>query len=493
MVRLTTERDVERLRQAALLLEAENRRLTSRVLELTRQLLTAKGEAAEVLQLRLVELERQLSQARDSLYGPSSEKRPRPSAAPVPAPAEANSPRGHGPRQQALPVEEVVHLLDVADQQCPQCGGALSAMTGQYEEAEEVDVVERRFVLKRHRRQKYRCGCGGCVETALGPPKLQPGGRYSLDFALEVAVQKYLEHAPLERQVRAMAREGLAVDSQTLWDQVLRLSRLLLPTWEALWLSQLRRRVLGADETRWPLLGSPGQTKWHLWALASAHAVVYRVADTRGAEAARELLKDFSGVLVTDGYAVYAAVAKQRAGGFRVAHCWAHVRRKFLECGGPEAEVAVRLIGELYQVEREYQTSPPDVGRLHALRQERSRPVVSRLHAWALQVRALPESALGKALGYLGNLWPGLTRFLDDALIPLDNNATERALRGPVVGRKNHYGSRSRRGTEVAAILYSLLESAKRCGVEPKAYLRAAVLAALNGEPPLLPHLHAAT
>ncbi|MBE4753779.1 IS66 family transposase, partial [Corallococcus sp. ZKHCc1 1396] len=197
--------------------------------------------------------------------------------------------------------------------------------------------------------------------------------------------------------------------------------------------------------------------------------------------------------LVTDGYAVYAAVAKQRAGGFRVAHCWAHVRRKFLECGGPEAEVAVRLIGELYQVEREYQTSPPDVGRLHALRQERSRPVVSRLHAWALQVRALPESALGKALGYLGNLWPGLTRFLDDALIPLDNNATERALRGPVVGRKNHYGSRSRRGTEVAAILYSLLESAKRCGVEPKAYLRAAVLAALNGEPPLLPHLHAAT
>lgn len=75
--------------------------------------------------------------------------------------------------------------------------------------------------------------------------------------------------------------------------------------------------------------------------------------------------------------------------------------------------------------------------------------------------------------------------------MPLDNNATERALRGPVVGRKNHYGSRSRRGTEVAAILYSLLESAKLCGVEPKAYLRAAVLAALNGDSPLLPHQYA--
>jgi transposase len=490
MVRLQTERDVERLRQAALLLEAENRRLTSRVLELTRQLLTARGEAAEVLQLRLAELERQLAQARDALYGPSSEKRPHP-AGDAP-PTEEKPQRGHGPRQQALPVEEVVHLLDEADRQCPECGGALSAMAGQYEEAEEVDVVERRFVLKRHRRQKYRCGCGGCVDTALGPPKLVPGGRYSLAFAIEVAVQKYLDHAPLERQVRAMAREGLEVDSQTLWDQLLALTHRLLPTWEALWLDQVRRQVLGADETRWPLLGSPGQTKWHLWALASAHAVVYRVADTRGAEAARELLKGFSGVLMTDGYAVYEAVARQSAGRFHVAHCWAHTRRKFLECGGPEAAIAVELIGELYRVEREYQTGPPDLQRLHALRQQKSRPVIARLHAWALEVRALPESALGRALRYLGDLWPGLTRFLEDARVPLDNNATERALRGPVVGRKNHYGSRSRRGTEVAAILYSLLESAKLCGVEPKAYLRAAVLAALNGEPPLLPHQYAA-
>jgi transposase len=489
MVQLETERDVERLRQAALLLEAENRRLTSRVVELTRQLLTARGEAAEVLQLRLAEVERQLSQARDALFGPSSEKRPRPK--PEPTSTEGKPQRGHGPRQQALPVEEVEHLLDEADRQCPQCGGALSLMAGQYEEAEEVDVVERRFVLKRHRRQKYRCGCGACVETALGPPKLVPGGRYSVAFAIEVAVQKYLDHAPLERQVRAMAREGLGVDSQTLWDQVLLLARLLLPTWEALWLEQLRQQVLGADETRWPLLGSPGQTKWHLWALASAHAVVYRIAETRGAEAARELLKDFSGVLMADGYAVYQAVQKESAGRFQVAHCWAHVRRKFLECGGPEAAVAVELIGELYQVEREYQTGPPDLQRMHALRQEKSRPVIARLHAWALGVRTLPESVLGKALRYLGELWPGLTRFLDDARVPLDNNATERALRGPVVGRKNHYGSRSRRGTEVAAILYSLLESAKLCGVEPKAYLRAAVQAALNGESPLLPHQYA--
>ena len=487
MVRLREEKDMERLRQAALLLEAENRRLTTRLVELTRQLMNARGEDASALQLKLAELERQLAQARAELFGPSSEKRPR-ADAPAADAGEQEKQRGHGPRQQTLPALEVVHQLEEADKQCPQCGGALGEMKGCFEEAEEVDVVERRFVLKRHRRQKYRCACNACVQTAPGPEKLVEGGRYSLDFAIEVVVAKYLDHQPLERQVRTMAREGLGVDSQTLWDQASALARVLYPTWEALLVELLRQQTLGADETRWPLLGSPGQAKWHMWALASPQAVVYRVAEGRGADAARPLLEGFSGVLMTDGYAVYDALAKASGGHFSVAHCWAHVRRKFLECAAPEAQAALGLIGELYGVEREYQTGPPDLQRLHALRQEKSRPLIARLHAWALGVRALPESALGKALAYMGHLWKGLTLFLQDARVPLDNNATERALRGPVVGRKNHYGSRSKRGTEVAALFYSLLESAKLCGVEPKAYLRAAARAALRGEPPLLPH-----
>ncbi|MCP3170261.1 IS66 family transposase, partial [Myxococcus qinghaiensis] len=321
-----------------------------------------------------------------------------------------------------------------------------------------------------------------------GPLKLQPGGRYSLDFAVEVAASKYLDHLPLERQVRAMAREGLTCDSQTLWDQLAALVRLLLPTYEALHVYQLLQGVLGADETRWPLLGSQGQTKWHLWALCSSTAVVYRVAQGRGAEAARALLKEYSGVLMTDGYAVYDSLASASQGRFGVAHCWAHVRRKFLECGAPEANVAVSLIGELYRIEREYQTGPPDEARLLDFRRQHSRAALAQLHAWALAQTALPESGLGRALTYMGKLWPGLTRFVNDARVPLDNNATERALRGPVIGRKNHYGSRSRRGTQAAALFYSLLESAKQCGLEPKAYLRSAARAALRGEAPLLPH-----
>ncbi|OJT22901.1 hypothetical protein BO221_18535, partial [Archangium sp. Cb G35] len=140
---LTTEKDVERLRQAALLLEAENRRLVARVVELTRKLMSAQGKDAEELQLRLQELERQLAQRTGELFGRSSEKRPQREQ------DEGNKPEppthGHGPRAQpTLPTLEVEHTLEEPDKQCPKCGGALAQMKGCYEEAEEVDVVERR-------------------------------------------------------------------------------------------------------------------------------------------------------------------------------------------------------------------------------------------------------------------------------------------------------------------------------------------------------------
>src|SRR5262245_66268992 len=119
----------------------------------------------------------------------------------------------------------MVHVLVETDRGCPACGGTLRAMTGQTEDSEEITVVERQFVLLQHRRQKYRCACNGAVETAPGPLRLAArpdtrGRRYSADFAVEVAIGKYLDHLPLERQVRVMRREGLTIDSQTLWDQL---------------------------------------------------------------------------------------------------------------------------------------------------------------------------------------------------------------------------------------------------------------------------------
>ena len=441
-----------------------------------------------------------LAQRERALFGDASEKRPRAEAGAETASAPPAPSRGHGPKAQpTLPLVETVHTLPEADRVCPQCGGALIELAGQAEDAEEITVVERQFVLVRHRRQKYRCRCNGCVATAPGPLRLTArpdvrGARYSREFAVEVAVSKYLDHAPLERQVRIMRREGLTIDSQTLWDQLATLAGVLQPTYEALRRYVLQAPIVGADETWWRLMERPAAKRWWVWSVTREDAVVYRILDSRSQHAAREVLAGCTGIVMADGYGAYDALARAGPGpGITLAHCWAHVRRKFIEAEPhyPEScRVVLDLIGQLYAVERAVPTRPATAGDDDGvraeilalrgrLRDERSRAIVREIQTWALDQRALPESSLGKAISYLLGLWRGLTRVLDDPRIPLDNNLTERGLRGVVLGRKNHHGSRSRRGLDVAALFYSLIESAKLSGVEPKRYLLTATRAAL--------------
>ena len=224
-------------------------------------------------------------------------------------------------------------MLDAADRACTACGGALRESDGQFEESEEVGMVERSFQIVRHRRQKYVCRCGDCVETALGPPKLTAGGRYSVDFSVAVAVAKYLDHMPLHRQMRQMSRAGLVVDTQTLWDQLQALARLLAPSLEALHRFVLEAPEIGADETRWKLLEKGGGKTWWAWSLTRPAAVVYRIDASRSAAAASRILRHYEGVVVCDGYGAYETLAKPRDGlpRIRLAHCFAHVRRKLLE------------------------------------------------------------------------------------------------------------------------------------------------------------------
>ena len=167
------------------------------------------------------------------------------------------------------------------------------------------------------------------------------------------------------------------------------------------------------------------------------------------------------------------------------------MRRKFFdiqEFFPSQTKEILDLIGELYAVEADAPTGPPGDELRTKYRDEKSRELVKRIQTWLLSTRALPESSLGKAIAYARSMWAGLVRFLDDARIPLDNNAAERAMRGPVIGRKNHYGSKSRRGTEVAAILYSLVESAKLNAIPAESYLEAAAEAGLRGDRIPLPH-----
>jgi len=464
------------------------------------ELAALKGESVDK-QLRLEALEQQLASLTKQVFGPSSEQRPTEDEPEGAAPEgddegeEKKKRRGHGPtKQPTLPRIEVDHKLEDADKTCPSCGGALEEMAGQYEEHDEIDVVPLRFVIKHHRRQKYTCRCGACVETALGPDKLTAGGRYSVAFAIHVAISKYCDHLPLERQVRMMARDGLVVTSQTLWDQIEQLAWLVESVMPRLRAYLLGQSVVGADETKWELMGKkPGQSKsWWVWVLRTDDAVFYAIRGSRGAATAKELLASFAGVLMCDGYDAYLSLARQYP---RVvlAHCWAHVRREFLEIekSFPTAcREVLDLIGQLYHLESDCPEGPEGDERRRQIREESSRQVVDAIVEWFYRTlpKCLPESGLHKAIGYLVHMWSGLVLFLDDPRIPLDNNGSERAARGPVLGRKNHYGSRSLRGTEVAATFYSLVESAKLSGLEPRLYLRIAVRAGLHHETVPLPH-----
>ena len=497
MIDLERVSDPELLRAVAKVQDAEIRRLHDRLTTLTRQLAAAQNADAATIQEQLALLEKELREAHERAYRTGSERRPRPDTD-VPK-AEKKPSKGHGPTAQPrLPIEEVpTHLLDAADATCPSCGGGLEVWEGQTEDSEEVDVVDIQYVLKKHRRQKYRCRCGGCVETAPGPLKLIPGGRYSLDFAVHVALEKYCSHLPLERQTKRMARAGLIIESQTLWDQLFGLSRCFKDVMVRLHEYLLSKDVLLADETRWPLLGVTGRAtkNWFDWVLVAEDAVLHSIHETRSNEAADAVLGQFDGVLLTDGYGVYQSRAQ--AIGFVQAHDWCHARRRFIDAESTAPETAKTIldhIGTLFLIEREIVAEftgmnlDDALALRHRRRQERSKPIVQEIGRIAAEVRALSDSPIARAVKYLENQWAGLIRFLDDPRIPITSNAAEAALRCLVLGRNNHFGSKSKRGTEVAAMFYSLIESAKMNDLDPGAYLRHGAAAFLRGERVPLPH-----
>lgn len=472
------------------LLQVENALLHEKLAELSEENDKLKGvESPEQLKLAIGALEEKLGDYQRKLYGDSSERRPVRQE-----PKEKSERRGHGPRpQQALEhVDTHVELAD-DDRSCPACDGTLEPIEGATEDSELVDVIERKFVVRKIKRQKYRCQCNGAMETAPVPPKHIVGGRYSLQFAAHVTARKYAWHDPLDRQRRAMAELGLDVTSQTLWDQVDGLIGKLEPICEALRQYIVGADVVGVDETWWRLMNRKLTKKWWVWAMQCKDAVYYRTAPSRSAQVAAELLGDFEGTIVCDAYKAYET-ARKRAPHLKLALCWAHVRRKFIEAEPdyPNASRAIDLIGQLYDIDRDSIDPTLLEGDAKLLaadmrtraRAERAPPILDELRSWALQQRGLPKSSLRKAIDYMLGHWSGLSAFLEDPCVPLDNNGTERALRAVVVGRKNHYGSRSVRGTEVAAVAYTLVETAKLNGLDPSAYFAAACAGLAAGETP---------
>lgn len=477
MLDLDQERDPETLRVACRAYDQANRRLIEKIQKLTLENAALRGLDASQVTLDLPEI------VLDAVTDPVTEESVSekvPDFGP-----EANPRTGHGPTEQTrLPRESIIHRFD-REPDCPACGGTMEVMTGQFEDAEEITVVEETYKVCFHRRQKYRCRCNSHIETTPGPPKLVSSGRYSVDFAVHAAVAKYCDHLPLERQVRRMRRHGLVTTSQTLWDQLDALAGHLEPTWNALGNRILDEPVLHVDETGWKMMGAK-KSNWTVWGLRTPDFAWYQLARSKSAAMAEKILGSYCGVLVADGYMVYRNLRSKRPDAIQLAHCWAHADRHFKDAKDPpEAIREIRnLIHQLYEIERTVDGPFPGDANSQRhraeLRRDRSAKVVAQIRDWAFSQGGLRRSPFGKAVKYLLKYWDGLILFLTDPRVPLDNNAAERALRGVVVGRKNFYGTRSKRGARVASILYSLIETAKLRNVEPGHYLRKATLAAIE-------------
>ena len=242
----------------------------------------------------------------------------------------------------------------------------------------------------------------------------------------------------------------------------------------------LSHSVIHADETPVSLL-APGKGKTrraYVWVYRTTNfvaqrAVLFDFSLSRGGEHPRRVLHGFAGSLVTDDFSGYHAL---HARGITAAFCMAHARRKLFEAhalnGSQIAGQAVALIAKLYEVEREARELEPEARRL--LRQQRSRPIADALHAWLTAQRQMLAKAdvTAKAIDYALSNWRALTRYLDDGNVPIDNNAAENAVRPLVVGRKNWLFVGSQQAGERAAVVMSLIESAKLNGHDPWAYLK---------------------
>jgi transposase len=521
-MRIGDEPRVDMLRKKAAVLESENERMSRRLIELQRENLRLKGMDEEAIERNLPGLLAQVTGRPAPKDGePSSVTRPGSEGRRHDGDKRGDKkPRtGHGPTAQPeLAVVEETLDVDEPDRVCTSCGGDLTEWEGAEDEVEQIDVVERQWVVRKTKLKKYRCACGGCVVTADAPPKLIKGGRYSADVAIATAVGKHIDHLPLARQSRMAKRQGALITRQALWDQLWALCELVAPLCE-----RIRRHiileqpVIGADLTGFKLIEKGGSTKHQVWQLSCPEAIYFEVLPSKHAAAGRPLfcvmdddgdvVDHFKGTAVMDGAPELFALARDL--GFTQAGCWGHARRNVLKAE-KEAPGQVRefleLVGVLYDIDREAlpPDKPPDDGRdrqgfrhlldlekLLRLRDEQSRAACDDIKDWIAKQRCIPGGLLKQGLLYIADRWTKLTLFLDDPRIPLDNNLTEGRFVGLAIGRRNYVGARSLRGTLAAGRFYTVVESAHVNGVSGEDYLRYAVYELLAGREPELPHVWA--
>lgn len=483
-------RDVEAL-QALILAEraahaAEAERLRQIIKEMQRHRFGRRAETLPIdqLELALEEVQQEAAAAAAGEEARHPERR-------AERAAKRRSNRGALPEH--LPRIETV--VDVEDKACPCCARALH-LIGE-DRAERLDIVPAQLRVLVVRRPKYACrACEDIVVQAPAPARLIEGGIPTEATVAHVVVSKYADHLPLYRQAQIYARQGIKLDRSTLADWTGRAAFLLRPVHEHLLQTLRRSPKLFADETTAPVLDpGRGRTKTgQLWAYArddrpwggaDPPAVAYVYAPDRKAERPIAHLAGFNGVLQVDGYGGYRPLAEK--GQVQLAFCWAHVRRRFYELAAagpaPIAGEALTQIKALYAVEGEIRSLEADARR--ALRQEKSLPVILALEPWLrAQLETISQKTkLAEAIRYALSRWAGLTLFLDDGRIELDNNIVERSIRPLALGRKNSLFAGSDGGAEHWAILASLIETAKLNAIDPQAYITSVITRIVAGHP----------
>jgi transposase len=510
-VPFSTIRDLDTAKQALVLIQHENERLHAKLAKQAHQIAQLLGESdTTALNVELLRLKEQMASFQQALFAPSSEKRKEDGdtgASESGATAQTSknedenkgkdSPTPKEKRQLNLPSVERKHELHGEDMACDSCGGQLAEWEGKFEEFEEVDVVEREYRIVQHLRQKYRCSCGCAPVTAPGPVRLRGSG-FSLLFAITVCVDKWGMHLPHVRQSDKMAALGCPIADAQLYQQAELLARTLEPTYDALGDYVADSELIHADETPWRML-KKGSKKWWAWTFSNYDSIYICIDPSRGHQVPLKVLEGSKGLLVVDAHGAYKKLVTLHPG-LKLALCWSHARRKLIEAEAayPQAAKAISIIRELFAVESnlpDFRHIKDETERARALeeiqvvRNAESRPLMAKLHRWLQDQTCLPKSKLGIAIRYALNNWSGLSVFLDEARAPMTNNQAERSIRPAVIGRKNHYGSKSRRGTEVAALFYSLIGTCRMLQINPTDYLLAAATCAI--ETPgavLLPH-----
>jgi transposase len=373
---------------------------------------------------------------------------------------------------------------------CRCCGGTRLAKVGEVI-TETLDVVPRRWFVRQTVREKFTCRDCETISEPPAPFHVVPRARVGASLLAMILFEKYGAHQPLNRQSERYAREGVDLDLSTMADHVGAAAAALAPLHELIRQHVLAAERLHGDDTTVPVLAKGKTITGRLWAYVrddrpfghGSPAVLFHYSRDRRGEHPEQHLAGYAGILQADAYAGFGGLyAPSRPGGaVTEALCWAHARRGFFELAdlararkgppSPLALEAVRRIDAIFAQERPI-NGRPAAERL-AWRREHIAPLVGDLEAWmrAERPRLSRHAEVAKAIGYMLKRWPAFSLFLEDGRICLTNNAVERALRGVALGRKAWLFCGSDRGGLRAAVMYTLIGTAKLNDIDPQAWL----------------------